>query len=74
MRTILAFALALVTVLFAFDNQTQMSIFLGPFEIIESTAIIIISTFIFGIITGIAATLPNNIKRRRMLSSLKSSD
>ena len=70
MRTILAFVLALVTVLFALDNQTPMTIILGPFEITETVAIIVIGTFIFGIVTGIVATLPNNIKRRRLLRSL----
>lgn len=67
MRTILAFVLALVTVLFAMDNQTQMILNIGPFQIEQSVAIIIISTFIFGIITGISATLPNAYKRRKVL-------
>lgn len=70
MRTILAFALALITVLFAFENQNQMDIKLGPYEITGSVAIILIGTFIFGIITGIVATLPNNYKRRKLLRTL----
>ena len=70
MRTILAFALALMTVLFATENSGTMNIQLGPYEISGSITIILISTFIFGIITGVLATLPGNIKRRRMLKTL----
>ena len=70
MRTILAFALALVTVLFASENQSTIDIQFGPYQIEGSVAIILIGTFIFGIVTGIVATLPSNIKRRRMLKTL----
>jgi uncharacterized integral membrane protein len=70
MRTILAFALALITVLFAFVNQNAMDIKLGPYEIHGSVAVILIGTFIFGIITGIVATLPSSYKRRKMLRTL----
>ena len=70
MRTILAFLLALLTVLFAFENADPMEIQFGPYQIQGSEAIVLIGTFIFGIITGILATLPSNIKRRRMLKSL----
>ena len=70
MRTILAFALALITVLFAFENTDSMIINFGPYEISGSVAIILIGTFIFGIITGIIATLPSNYKRRKLLKTL----
>ena len=64
MRIILAFVLALITVLFAMDNQTEMVLNIGPFELRESVAIIVISTFILGVITGLSATLPSAYKRR----------
>ena len=64
MRTILAFILALITVLFAKDNQAEMILNLGPFELRESVSIIIICTFILGVITGLSATLPGVYKRR----------
>ena len=70
MRTILAFALALVAVLFAFQNQGPMRIQIATYEISGSVAIILIGTFIFGIITGIVATLPSNYKRRKLIKTL----
>ncbi|MEZ4701623.1 MAG: LapA family protein [Rhodothermales bacterium] len=67
MRTILAFALALITVLFGFENQTKINIQLGPYAIEGTVAVILISTFIIGILTGILATLPSSIRRRRLM-------
>ncbi len=70
MRTILAFLLALITVLFALENQSSMSLNLGPYEINGSTAIILIGTFIFGVITGVLAMSPSHYKRYRQVKSL----
>jgi uncharacterized integral membrane protein len=67
MRTILAFALALITLLFGFENQRLVNIQLGPYTIEGTVAVIMISTFIFGILTGILATLPSSIRRRRQM-------
>ena len=70
MRTVLAFLLALLTVLFALENQNPMDLNLGPFEIQGTVAIILIGTFIFGIITGVLAMSPSSYKRYRKLKSL----
>ena len=70
MRTILAFFLALMCVLFGFQNQTPIDILIGPYEIQGSVAIVLISTFMMGVFTGIMASLPGNLKRRRILRTL----
>jgi hypothetical protein len=57
----------LITVLFGFENQTQINIRLGPYEIQGTVAVILISTFIIGIIAGIIATLPASLRRRKLL-------
>ena len=70
MRTVLAFLLSLLTVLFALENPDQMSLNLGPYEIHGSTAIILICTFIFGVVTGVMAMSPSSYKRYRKLRSM----
>lgn len=67
MRTILAFLLALITVLFGLENQTRINISLGPYLIEGSIAVILISTFTIGILAGVIATLPASIRRRRAM-------
>ena len=69
MRTVLAFLLALLTVLFALENQGPMDLNLGPYEIHGSVAIILIGTFIFGVITGVLAMSPSSYKRYRQLKN-----
>lgn len=69
MRTVLAFLLALITVLFAMDNQDSMLLNLGPYEIEGRVAVILIGTFIFGIITGVLAMSPSSYKRYRQLKN-----
>ncbi|MFK7849163.1 MAG: lipopolysaccharide assembly protein LapA domain-containing protein [Rhodothermales bacterium] len=70
MRTVLAFLLALLTVLFALENQNTMDLNLGPYEIHGSTAIILIGTFIFGIVTGVLAMSPSSYRRYKQLKSI----
>ena len=70
MRTVLAFLLALITVLFALENQNSMDLVLGPYEIHGSTAIILIGTFIFGVVTGVLAMTPSSYSRYRKLKSM----
>lgn len=70
MRTVLAFLLALLTVIFALENPEQMSLNLGPYEIHGTTAIILIVTFIFGVITGVLAMTPSSYTRYKKLKSL----
>ena len=67
MRTILAFTLALIAMLFGFSNQDMIVIQIGPYPIQGSVAVILISTFILGIFTGILATLPSSLRRRRLM-------
>lgn len=69
MRTVLAFLLALLTVLFAMDNQETMLLTLGPYVIEGRIAVILIGTFIFGIITGVLAMSPSSYKRYRQLKN-----
>lgn len=64
MRTVLVFVLALLIVLFAMDNQMETTVILGPFAVQQSVAIVVISTFILGVITGRAATLPKAISKK----------
>ncbi len=68
MRTILAFGLVLIAVQFALNNQVECTIpWLGPYSIEnENIGVIVLVTFVLGIITGLALTLPNKINKRVM--------
>ena len=64
MRTVLVLIFLLLMVFFALENQLQTTVILGPFAITQSVAIIVISTFIVGVIIGRAVTLPRAIQGR----------
>jgi|GEM_PF-5491563 len=64
MRTVLVLVFLLLMVFFALENQLQTTVILGPFAITQSVAIIVISTFIVGVIIGRAVTLPRAIQGR----------
>ncbi len=64
MRTVLVLVFLLLMVFFALENQLQTTVIVGPFAITQSVAIIVISTFIIGVIIGRAVTLPRAIQGR----------
>lgn len=64
MRTVLVLIFLLLAVYFALENQAPTTVVLGPFAISQSVGIVVISTFIIGVLAGRAITLPSAISKR----------
>ncbi len=67
----LSLLLAVLAVVFALQNPAYMDVSLGPWDIRESTALILMVTFCFGVLVGVLATVPTIIKKRRRIRYLE---
>lgn len=70
---ILSLVLAILAVVFALQNPAYMDVNLGPWDINESTALVLMVTFCLGVLVGVLATVPTVIKRRRRIRHLERS-
>lgn len=68
---ILALLIAVVATIFAVQNPQSTTLNLGTYEITSTVALIIIVTFLVGVIVGILASLPGQIRSRRRLKRLE---
>lgn len=68
---ILSLLLAIVAVIFALQNPAYVDVNLGPFQIRQSTALILMVTFCIGVLVGILATTPSIVKRRKRIRYLE---
>lgn len=70
---ILSLVLAVLAVVFALQNPAYMDVNLGPWNITESTALVLMLTFCFGVIVGVLATAPTLLRRRKRIRELERS-
>jgi len=73
MRFALVFALilAVLTVVFALQNDDPMAVDFLFVQTQGSTALILIVTFAIGVVTGLLSTLPGRIRDKRKIKKLK---
>ncbi|PEN14990.1 hypothetical protein CRI94_01480 [Longibacter salinarum] len=75
MRFALVFALilAVLTVVFALQNDDPMAVDFLFVQTQGSKALVLIVTFATGVLTGLLSTLPGRIRDRRKIKNLKGS-
>lgn len=76
MRIALVFSLllAVLTVVFALQNDEPMVVDFLFFNTEGSTALVLIVTFALGVVVGLLSTLPGRIRDKRQLKKLKKGD
>ena len=70
---ILSLVLAILAVVFALQNPAYMNVNIGPWNITESTALVLMITFALGVLVGVLATVPTILKRRKRIRELERS-
>ena len=70
---IVSLLLAVGAAVFAMQNPNETSLNIGPYVITASTALVIIVTFMLGVVVGILASVPSRIRQRREMRALKRS-
>lgn len=75
MRIALVFSLllAVLTVVFALQNDDPMTVDFLFFNTQGSTALVLIVTFTLGVVVGLLSTLPGRIRDRRELKKIQKS-
>lgn len=68
---ILAFILAVASVIFALQNPGYTELQFGPYKMTASTALIILCAVGVGILVGSMAMLPGRMKQRKETKHLK---
>lgn len=68
---VLALILSLLTVLFALQNTDNVAVDFLFFQAEGSTAIVLLITFILGVVTGALAFLPGWLRSKREAKSLR---
>ena len=68
---ILSLVLAVLTVVFALQNDDPMTVDFLFAQTQGSTALVLIVTFALGVIVGLLSTLPGRVRDRRELKKLK---
>lgn len=63
--------LAVIAVVFALLNTQPMDVDLLFLETEGSTALVLILTFVFGVVVGLLSTVPSRIRIRRKLKKLQ---
>lgn len=63
---VVSLVIALLAVIFALQNPDPISVRLGPFQPEGSTALILLLTFLTGVIVGALFMVPRRIKKRRL--------
>jgi len=76
MRITLVFSLllAVLTVVFALQNDDPMAVDFLFFNTQGSTALVLIVTFTLGVVVGLLSTLPGRIRDRRKLNKIQGSN
>ena len=70
---IISLLLALAAAIFAIQNPGFTELNLGPWQVSASTALVIIVTFVAGVLVGILASLPSRVRSRKRVRSLEKS-
>lgn len=70
---ILSLVLAILAVVFALQNPAYMNVNIGPWNITESTALVLMITFAIGVLVGVLATVPTVLRRRKRIRELERS-
>lgn len=68
---ILSLVLAVLAVVFALQNPAYMDVNIGPWNITESTALVLMLTFSLGVVVGVLATIPTLYRRRKRIRELE---
>lgn len=68
---IVSLLLAIAAAVFAIQNPNETSLNVGPYEITASTALVIIVTFVLGVLVGILASLPGRMRQRKRVRHLE---
>lgn len=68
---VLSLVLAVLTVVFALQNDDPMSVDFLFIQTQGSTALVLIVTFALGVIVGLMSTLPGRLRDRRELKKMK---
>jgi putative membrane protein len=68
---LLALLIALAALIFALQNPGYITVRLGPYQIEQTTALIILVSFILGVLVGMLAMLPGQLKRTREIRQLR---
>jgi hypothetical protein len=68
---LLALLIALAALTFALQNPGYITVRLGPYQIEQTTALILLVSFILGVLVGMLAMLPGQLKRTREIRQLR---
>ncbi len=68
---IFSLLLAVLAVIFALQNPQTMDVNLLFFQTQGSTALVLILTFVFGVVVGLLSSLPGRLRARRKLKELQ---
>ncbi len=68
---IVALLIAVLATIFAVQNPQSTTLFIGTYEITSTVALIIIVTFLVGVVVGILASLPGQMRARKRLKKLQ---
>lgn len=68
---VLSLLLAVLAVIFALQNPAAVDIRFGPFDVTGSTALVLIVTFVLGVVVGTLAMLPSRFKHRKEVKTLR---
>lgn len=71
---VLSLFLAVLTVVFALQNDDPMTVDFLFIQTQGSTALVLIVTFALGVIVGLLSTLPGRLRDRRELKKIKKKD